>query len=259
MIELRNITHHYGIRPVLKGVNLFVKRGELLALAGPNGMGKSTLLGVAAGVLAPVEGQVIVDGKVRRSSVDEEIAIRKQVVYLPNEAWLPNELSGRDFILRVGRLYQADELRLMAHADQLLGLFNLDGDKSIDSYSTGQRKKIALTSALITEAEVLLLDEPFSGGLDPAGIYALTRILRRLADRKDKTVVMATPVPTFIEQVADRVAIIEHGEITHLGTLQELSSLAPDANDATEVLQHLMHPETNKLVDDYFVESIECS
>jgi len=255
MIDIKNVTHHYSIRPVLRGVNLHVRRGELMALVGPNGMGKSTLLGVMAGVLAPVEGEVIIDGRVRRSTVEDEIAIRKRVDYLPNEAWLPNELTGRDFILRVGRLYQDDDLKLMDHADRLLGLFNLNGDHAINSYSTGQRKKIGLASALITDAEILLLDEPFSGGLDPSGIFAMTRVLRRLAEREDRTVVMATPVPTLIEEVADRVAIIENGEITQVGTLEELRQISGKDGDAAEVLQHLMHPETSQLIDDYFVDS----
>lgn len=255
MIELKNVTHHYSIRPVLRGVNLAVQCGELLALVGPNGMGKSTLLGVMAGVLTPVEGSVIIDGKTRRSTVDNEIAIRKRVVYLPNEAWLPNELTGRDFILRVGRLYQSDELRLMDHADRLLELFHLKGDQPIASYSTGQRKKIGLASALITDAEILLLDEPFSGGLDPAGIFAMTRVLRRLAEREDRTVVMATPVPTLIEEVADRVAIIEDGQISHLGTLEELREKSGKEGDTAEVLHFLMHPETSRLIDDYFETS----
>lgn len=256
IIELRSVTHHYGIRPILKNISLTVHRGELLAIVGPNGMGKSTLLGVMAGTLTPVEGEVIVDGKQRRSTVENELEIRRQVVYLPNDAWLPKIMSGRKFILSVGRLYGIDELHLMRHADRLLSLFNLSdkADHSISSYSTGQQKKIALASALITEAKVLLLDEPFSGGLDPAGILALKRVLRSLADREDVTVVMATPVPTLIEELADRVAIVRDGTIPVLGTLDELREQAELEGTVADVLERLMHPETVKMIDAYFVE-----
>ena len=116
-----------------------------------------------------------------------------------------------------------------------------------------------MASALITDAEIFLLDEPFSGGLDPSGIFAMTRVLRRLAEREDRTVVMATPVPTLIEEVADRVAIIENGEITHVGTLEELRQISGRDGDAAEILQHLMHPETSRMIDDYFVDSAASS
>ena len=254
MIQVRNVRHHYGVRPILRNVNLEVVQGELMALVGPNGMGKSTLLSVMAGILAPVEGEVIVDGSVRRSTPENELAIRRKCVYLPNEAWLPGGFTGRDFIQRVGRLYGVEHDRLFDHADRLLKLFNLKGDHPINSYSTGQRKKIALSSALITEAPYLLLDEPFSGGLDPAGILALKRVLRRLADRDDVTVVMATPVPTLIEELADRVAIIRDGEIAECGTLDELRVRAEMTGDAEDVLERLMHPETVQMIDDYFVK-----
>src|SRR3954469_12644910 len=89
MIELVDVTQHYGIRPVLKGINLRVERRELVVIVGPNGMGKTTLLGVMGGVLAPQKGQVVIDGKVRRSSVDDELAIRRAAVYLPDRPWLP--------------------------------------------------------------------------------------------------------------------------------------------------------------------------
>ncbi len=256
MIRVRNLRHHYGVRPILKEVNLEVGQGELMALVGPNGMGKSTLLAVMAGILAPVEGEVIVDGMVRRGTPEDELAIRRKLVYLPNEAWLPGAMTGREFILRVGRLYDVDHHRLFDHADRLLKLFNLNGDHPINSYSTGQRKKIALSSALITEAPYLLLDEPFSGGLDPAGILALKRVLRRLADREDVTVVMATPVPTLIEELADRVAIIRDGEIAECGTLDELRESAGMTGDAADILERLMHPETVQMIDDYFVKDV---
>src|SRR5690349_2901014 len=99
MIELRDITQHYGVRPVLKNVSLRIERGELVVILGPNGMGKTTLLGVMAGALAPQRGTVQIDGLTRRASAEEELSIRKRSVFLPDQPWLPAAKTGREFLL----------------------------------------------------------------------------------------------------------------------------------------------------------------
>ena len=121
--------------------------------------------------------------------------IRQRVVYLPAEPWLPRFSTGREYLLAVGGLYRIDTDRLFGHIDRLLQLFDLTplADANIGSYSTGQHKKIMLSSALVSEAPIMLLDEPFSGGLDPSGILALKRVLQNLAQRSDVTIVLATP------------------------------------------------------------------
>ncbi len=166
MIEVVGVTHHYGIRPVLRDVSIEVVPGELVALMGPNGMGKSTLLGVMAGTLSPQRGYVEIDGLRRKSSEADELAIRKKVVYMPDHPWLPASRTGREFLVAVGKLYEIEDFRLFDHVDRLLSLFDLTekGDAPIASYSTGQQKKISLAAALVTEAPVMLLDEPFRGG-----------------------------------------------------------------------------------------------
>ena len=101
MINLVNITQHYRVRPVLRQVNLKIEGGILTGLMGPNGMGKSTLLGVMAGVLSPQKGYVEIKGRRRRGSVEDERLIRKQTVYLPDHPWLPQNITGREFLLAV--------------------------------------------------------------------------------------------------------------------------------------------------------------
>jgi ABC-2 type transport system ATP-binding protein len=253
VIELIDITQHYGVRPVLRGINLHIERGEVVAILGPNGMGKTTLLGVMAGVLSPQKGQVWIDGLKRRGSDEEELAIRKMTVYLPDQPWLPAMLSARDFLLVVGRIYEVDAERLMAHVDQVLDLFDLaeQADAHISNLSAGQAKKVALCSALVTEAPVLLLDEPFSGGLDPGGLLTVKRILQHHLRTRDRTVVLTSPVPELVEEIATRIIVLHDGEIMAFDTLDGLQRLTGHRGSLDEVLQRVVFPEATLKVETY--------
>ncbi|QNN21818.1 ABC transporter ATP-binding protein [Planctomycetales bacterium ZRK34] len=252
MIQLRGITQHYSVRPVLRHVDLHVQRGELVALMGPNGMGKSTLLGVMAGTISPQRGEIIIGGRTRRASVDDELAIRRMSVWLPDHPWLPETRTGREFLIAVGQLYDIDDDRLMDHVERLLRLFHLDkhGDSPIRTYSNGQKKKAAIAAALISEAPVMFLDEPFTGGLDPSAILALRRVLKRLADREDVTVVLATQLPEIAEALADRIAILRDGELIAYDTIANLRD-KPD-EPLADVLERLINPHTLENIDAYF-------
>jgi ABC-2 type transport system ATP-binding protein len=256
VIELVDITQHYGVRPVLRGINLRIERGEVVVILGPNGMGKTTLLGVMAGVLSPQKGEVFVDGLKRRGSEEEELAIRKMAVYLPDQPWLPAQRTAREFLLAVGRLYDVDVERLMGHVVQLLHLFDLteQGDTPIRSLSAGQKKKVALCSALVSEAPILLLDEPFSGGLDPAGLMTLKRIIQHHARRKDATLVLTSPVPELVEEIATRIIVLHDGEILAFDTLDGLQRRTGHRGSLDEVLQRLVFPDTTQKLDTYFQE-----
>jgi ABC-2 type transport system ATP-binding protein len=253
VIELHDITQHYGVRPVLRGISLRIERGEVVVILGPNGMGKTTLLGVMAGVLSPQKGEVLIDGLKRRGSEEEELTIRKMTVYLPDQPWLPAQRTAREFLQAVGRIYDVEGERLMAHVEQLLHLFDLDGpgDSPIRSLSAGQKKKVALCSALVAETPILLLDEPFSGGLDPAGIVTLKQIVQHHGRRRDRTIVLTSPVPELVEEIATRIIVLHDGEILAFDTLDGLQRLTAHRGTLDQVLQRLIFPDTTRKLEAY--------
>jgi ABC-2 type transport system ATP-binding protein len=256
LIELHDVSQHYSVRPVLRNISLRIERGEVVVILGPNGMGKSTLLSVMAGVMLPQKGYVEIDGRRRRSSDEDELWIRKQTVYLPDHPWLPATRTPREFLIAVGRLYELEDDHLMAHADQLLGLFDLSkqADSAIRSLSAGQQKKVAIASALISEAPIMLLDEPFSGGLDPSGILTLKRIIQHHVGRKDATVVLTSPVPEIVEEIATRIVVLQDGEILAFDTIDGLERMVGHRGSLGEVLQLLIFPESTEKLDAYFQE-----
>ena len=104
---------------------------------------------------------------------------------------------------------------------------------------------------MITEARILILDEPFSGGLDSSALLALSQVLKRLADRKDVTVVMAVPVPELVESLAHKIAIIAHGKILAYDTAEGLRKIAGCTGGLPEVLEELIHPDVFENIESY--------
>ena len=120
------------------------------------------------------------------------------------------------------------------------------------SYSNGQQKKLALSAALVTEARILLLDEPFGGGLDPSGILALKRVLQRLTREHGYSVVLTAPAPELIEDLTDRFVVLRDGVVVAHDSIEGLRRETGLAGPLSDVLGSLLNPETLDRVEDYF-------
>jgi ABC-2 type transport system ATP-binding protein len=254
MIEVTDLTVHYSVKPVLKDINLYIRAGELVVIVGPNGMGKTTLLGAMAGVVPPHRGTVKIDGRVRRSTVEDELAIRRKAVYLPDQPWLPAQTTAEEYLLAVGRLYDVPDDRLFAQIESLLKLFEMTDHATSPNrgLSAGQKKKVALCATLLTEAPVLLLDEPFSGGLDPSGLLALKRVLQHRVAEDGGTIVLTSPVPEIVEEIAGRVLVLRDGRVAAFDTIDGLRQLTGVSGSLGAVLERLLYPEMTAKLNDYF-------
>lgn len=146
-----------------------------------------------------------------------------------------------------------EEFHLMDHVDQLLSLFDLsdNGDTLINSYSTGQRKKVSICSALISEAPVMIFDEPFSGGLGSAALHALGQIFKQLADCDKTTVLMTVPVPELVKPLAHKVAIVADGQILAYDTVDTLRRQKNCTGSLTEVLESFTNPKVLENIKRY--------
>jgi ABC-2 type transport system ATP-binding protein len=219
LIEIENLSKHYGDKVAVQDVNLTVRGGEIFGFLGPNGAGKTTTIKMIVGLLQPTAGTVRVAGwDVQTHPLQAKAALG----YVPDQPNLYAKLTGRELLRFVGDLYSLDPAQVARRSDELLRLFDLTaaGDDTLDSYSHGMRQKMGLAAALVHDPKVLLLDEP-TVGLDPKSARQIKDILRQLADR-GAAVFLSTHILEIAERMCDRIGIINRGELAAMGTMAEL-------------------------------------
>jgi ABC-2 type transport system ATP-binding protein len=223
MLSLRGVCKRYGKFTAVKSLNLDVQRGEIFGFLGPNGAGKTTTIRMVAGVLRPSEGTVEIGGDDLDASPE---AAKSRIGYIPDRPFLYEKLSGGEFLRFVAGLWGKDGDAVLQRADRLLELFQLTQwkDELIESYSHGMRQKVLISSALIHQPELIVVDEPLVG-LDPRSARLLKDLFRTFVDNGG-TVFLSTHTLEVAEALCDRIAIINQGDIIALGTMDELRSQA---------------------------------
>ncbi|WP_432054506.1 ATP-binding cassette domain-containing protein [Streptomyces sp. bgisy022] len=203
----------------LDGLDLTVARGTVHGVLGPNGAGKTTLVRILATLLRPDAGRVEVAG---HDVVRDAYAVRLRIGLLGQHAALDEELGGRQNLEMFGRLHHLGARRARARADELLERFDLTrtGSRAVGQYSGGMRRRLDLAASLITEPEVLFLDEPTTG-LDPRGRAEVWQSVRSLVGG-GTTVLLTTQYLEEADQLADRISVVDAGRVIADGTADEL-------------------------------------
>ncbi|MFF5496403.1 ATP-binding cassette domain-containing protein [Streptomyces aquilus] len=209
----------YGAKQALDGLDLTVARGTVHGVLGPNGAGKTTLVRILSTLLRPDAGRIEVAG---HDVVRQAYAVRLRIGLLGQHAALDEELGGRQNLEMFGRLHHLGARRARARADELLERFALTdtGRKAVRHYSGGMRRRLDLAASLITEPEVLFLDEPTTG-LDPRGRAEVWASVRSLVGG-GTTVLLTTQYLEEADQLADRVSVVDAGRVVADGTPEEL-------------------------------------
>jgi len=223
LLTLESVRKRYGSFEAVKGIDLEVRRGEIFGFLGPNGAGKTTTIRMVAGVLRPSGGRVAVGGHDLERDPERAKAL---VGYIPDRPYLYDKLSGGEFLRFVAGLWGREGPEVEARADRLLELFQLTPWKNelIESYSHGMRQKVLISSALIHQPELIVVDEPMVG-LDPRSARLLKDLFRTFVEHGG-TVFLSTHTLEVAEALCDRIAIINRGEVIALGTMDELRAQA---------------------------------
>lgn len=222
MLELRALTKKFHGVPAVDEVSFAVRRGEACGYLGPNGSGKSTTVRMLVGLLEPTSGAVFFDGEDTRNDF---FAFRRKLGYVPEEPILYRHLTGREYLLLVGRLRQMASPALERRVDGLLELFGLDRNRHglLASFSKGMRQKVLLSAALLHDPEVLIFDEPLSG-LDVTAALVFRSLVGRLAER-GKVVLFSSHILDAIEKTCSTVVILSRGRVVAHDTVARLKEL----------------------------------
>jgi len=219
-ISAVELTKRFGDHVAVDRVSLSVPHGSFFGLVGPNGAGKSTTISMITGLLRPDGGQVWIGAN---DTWADPIRAKQQIGVLPENLRLFERLTGAEMLQYIGKIRRMDDAVVGVRRDDLLDTLGLDDarDKLITDYSTGMRKKIGLAAALLHAPQVLFLDEPFES-VDPVSVRTIRTVLERFTE-SGATIVFSSHVMAIVEDLCDRVAIMNLGHLVASGPLEEVT------------------------------------
>lgn len=243
VIEAVGLEKRYGQTVAVSGVDLAVYPGEIVGFLGPNGAGKTTTIKLLIGLLCPSAGFARIGGfDLQR----EPIQARALLGYVPDQPYLPEQLTAREYLQLIAGLYRLDPHAARARSEELLARFGLSerGDELLGAYSHGMRQKAALSGALLHQPRALFLDEP-TVGLDPRSARLIKDLLRQVAT-EGAAIFMSTHILEIAERMCDRVFIINRGSLIASGTLEQLRA----GGDASleDIFLHLTGDSTDAAI-----------
>ncbi|MDQ2086703.1 ATP-binding cassette domain-containing protein [Herbivorax sp. ANBcel31] len=219
MIEIQNLTKHYGSIKAVKNLNFTVEKGEILGFLGPNGAGKTTTMNMITGYLPSTEGTVKVCGY----DIGEKPAeVKKHIGYLPEIPPVYTDLTVKEYLNFVSDLKKVSKSKRSSQMSDIMETVKITDvqNRLVGNLSKGYRQRVGLAQALVGNPEVLILDEP-TVGLDPNQIIEIRKLIKNLG--KEHTIIFSSHILQEVSAVCERVVIINKGEIAAIDTPDKLS------------------------------------
>ncbi len=218
-ILVEGLTKSFGDVHALRGIDLVVPRGTVLGVLGPNGAGKTTAVRILTTLLQPDGGRALVEGY---DVVHHAAAVRRSIGLAGQSAAIQEELTGRENLEIIGRLYHLKWPEARSRAAELLEQFGLTdaADRAAKTYSGGMQRRLDLAASLVGRPRVLFLDEPTTG-LDPRSRLGMWEIIRSLV-AGGTTLLLTTQYLDEADELADEIVVIDHGEVIAAGTSEDL-------------------------------------
>lgn len=225
MIEVKNLSKHFGEKVAVDNISFTVKKGEVLGFLGPNGAGKSTTMRMVTGYLPPSLGDISVG---EADIAEQELEAKSKIGYLPENAPLYSDMTVEDFLRFSAEMRQVPDDQLDKAVDKAIETCFLQRvrQQSVDTLSKGFRHRTCLAQSIIHDPEVLILDEP-TDGLDPNQKHEVRNLIKRMGETK--AIIFSTHILEEVEACCSRAIIIDRGTIIADGTPDQLKSKAVNA------------------------------
>lgn len=225
MIEVKNLTKHYGQKKAVNDLSFTVNDGEILGFLGPNGAGKSTTMNILTGYISSTEGQALINGI---DILDEPTKAKKEIGYLPELPPLYLDMTVKEYLNFVYDLKKC-KLPRKAHLEDICSLVKITDvyDRIIKNLSKGYKQRVGMAQALVGNPPILILDEP-TVGLDPMQIIEIRTLIKKLG--KKHTVILSSHILSEIQATCDRIIIIDHGTIVADDTTENLTKKITNDN-----------------------------
>ena len=237
MILTENLTKRFGNNVAVDALNLEIDAGTFFCFLGPNGAGKTTTIKMLTGLLHPAAGRAVLGGyDIQR----EPVAAKRLLGYVPDQPFLYDKLTGREFMHFVAGLYQLPGGTWESKCDNLFEMFEIAGvaDQLVEDYSHGMRQKLCFAACFLHDPRIVIVDEPWVG-LDPKNIRFVKDFLKQKTREEGLTVFMSTHTLSIAEEVADRIGIIHGGRLLHVGTVAQIKALRAHPGSLEDVFLEL--------------------
>ena len=240
MLELIKLNKKFGDFSAVNITKLTVKKGQLFGFLGPNGAGKTTTLKMIAGLLCPTFGNILLDGiEVWQYPIESKMKIG----YIPDQPFLYDKLSGKEYLYFSGGLYNLSKEFLKYKIEEISDLLKIGSwiNKRTEEYSQGMKQRIVIASSILHDPELLIVDEPMIG-LDPQSAYDVKRLFQDKV-KNGTTIFMSTHSLNVVEEICTAVGIINKGKIIFNDTIEILLNLK---NEHTHNFEELFIQLTNE-------------
>lgn len=253
IITIRNLNKAYGVKQVLKDVNLDIRKGEIIGYIGPNGAGKSTTVKIMLGLVGQYTGEIKINGQ---DILGSGVEYKKKIGYVPETADIYENLTAREYLTFIGELYGMTYNMANKKAEKLMELFGINDvyDARISSFSKGMKQKTLIISALINDPDILFLDEPLSG-MDANSVMVFKEVLGELA-QKGKTIFYSSHIMEVVEKLSDRIILINNGEIVADGSFEEIKGRSMEGS-LEEIFNQLTGFDEHEIIAQEIVSVIE--
>lgn len=253
IISIRNLNKFYGRKQVLNNITIDIEPGQVIGYIGPNGAGKSTTVKILCGLISDFTGEVFIKGMNLKNN---PLEIKSLIGYIPELAELYDSLTPNEFLKMVGTLYNLDETTIAERSKKMLSAFGLEPNMNqrMGTFSKGMKQKVLITSGLLHNPDIIILDEPLSG-LDANSVIVIKELISKLADG-GKTIFYCSHMMDIVEKVSDRIILINEGKIIADDTFEGLKLIQGDIS-LEKIFSRLTSSESLNEASDKLIEAFD--